>query len=1306
MMIKPRKALCLTMAIVTAGGGVRGQVVIGNTDGSETATRTWTLTDLNKPAPTVSTENATSSGTFTGAGSFEPSESFTIIASARHGWNTADAQAALGGGTFAAYLAGLPEAGIGAVNSGEMGVDSSAVAADAEVTRFTGTAEAMVLTVDASGLAAGTVLLLQALSFQLYTANDRTDFLVHDVSADSMLVAQWNANFNGSDSVSGAWALEDGDQVIIATGSANASEVFRVNDITVDALVPVADTEPPTPNPAAWASPPAAIGPFAISMTAAAGADPSGVEYLFTETSGNPGATSSGWQSSPVYTDSGLAPLTGYSYTVRSRDTAGNTGTASAVAGAATPAAAGRTGGPPNVVIIYADDLGNADISRNAPVGSLCRTPRIDRICDEGIYFSNYLTHHVCSPSRAGLLTGRHYTEVGSGVVTGGTLDNSVRNIAKDFQSAGYATAAFGKWHNSSPPESDDGNTIRVSSLSQVIPDNAINEVVGNADFGEGVNAYGFDEWSGYYGGGHDYHDRIDAREIDWWINRTYAPQVTGYNTYIIRDSALDFIGAHAHEPFLLYVPMEAVHAPHHILNHDLQEMCNIVAADNPTLAWDKVKMLASPTTGKLIRDVAQMRCGGGEEFDRGALDAIAPGFAKLVYYTMDWALDKATGAILDRLAAYGLSDNTIVVFTSDNGGTTSGDNTPFRGGKHTLWEGGVHVPAAIWWPGVLDANQAPYSPADNDYPHLTQYFDWYPTLISLAGQTLQGTELDGLNLHPHLLSRTNARAGFDDCYYGLDDSWAAVRSGRWKLHFNRVPGHQMLELYDLENDIGESINVAASNPAERDTLIGLLDAWFATDDIATGYMPLTGESVPLYGEAAPAGEILEVTATQTLALSNPDRDGVYVRFAGPAWGPEVGEFIHSGDTFEYDIYIAEDSDQVDGIFCSPSSGPSPIFDSERGINPAGNLLVEQTLPKGRWIRQASGMGEVAPNTAYATFIALHNSSPGYYHFYLDNVVVRKNDGSIRAVIWNSGDDFNSRRWYRRDGVRYTTWEEAVASPGFPFTAITTGTAGLDTLPAIPVEGSNYGAWENAIGGLEGYDPIGAGPANPWPLVMEYGLGSDPTTRTTGLMQGSNAPTSQELGTYVVQNLSVGEQSRDFLTLTFDFNREANDVEIVVAESLNLVDWTDSVVLQPPYGSTGGLAALERVVDVSDNTTGGYPVETTRVTARTSFATDEKAGGFLRLAVRPVVAAAGTPLDLNADSHRGILLEWAGTAENGEFIIERAPAGSGDFSRIASTTNRLFTDTTAASDQAYVYRVRAVNAAGASEWSAAVAVTR
>ncbi|VGO18970.1 sulfatase-like hydrolase/transferase [Pontiella sulfatireligans] len=347
---------------------------------------------------------------------------------------------------------------------------------------------------------------------------------------------------------------------------------------------------------------------------------------------------------------------------------------------------AGATNHPPNVVFIYADDLGYADIGYNAPAGSLAYTPNIDRICNEGIYLSNYLTHHVCTPSRAGVLTGRHYTRVGAGINVNGTLDNSVPNIAKDFQAAGYATGCFGKWHSSDPNEPTNGksqvvnyNDVAVYSdvhqMNTAPLDNGLFDKSFPRAWGEGVNAYGFDRYVGFYSGLVDYFDKFINfyHDVNWWHDGDYVPDEPGYLTDLLSQHSLAFVETNQANPFFCYVPHGCVHAPYDIMRSDLEEMCNIIDDEHPTLAWTNVMMLASPLTGALIRDADEMRCTPDFEFDREALDGQINGFADLVYYTMIYSMDKSVGAMLDKL------DELVAV------GTVVTDRPPHRSVRATL---------------------------------------------------------------------------------------------------------------------------------------------------------------------------------------------------------------------------------------------------------------------------------------------------------------------------------------------------------------------------------------------------------------------------------------------------------------------------------------------------------------------------------------------------------------------------------------------------------------------------------------------
>lgn len=188
----------------------------------------------------------------------------------------------------------------------------------------------------------------------------------------------------------------------------------------------------------------------------------------------------------------------------------------------------------PNVVVFYADDFGWGDLRHHNPDPAHFRfRPHLDRLFAEGIEFRNYLTHCVCSPSRAGLLTGKHYANVGAGPRTGGMLPNDLQNLAKHFQAAGYRTGAFGKWHNGMPNFPAEGNGARVdynkvatwNNLHQEKTLNLTNNLFENHKgwkWGEGVNAYGFDRWVGYYNGGGDLFDRyVDwHHDVDWWHDR------------------------------------------------------------------------------------------------------------------------------------------------------------------------------------------------------------------------------------------------------------------------------------------------------------------------------------------------------------------------------------------------------------------------------------------------------------------------------------------------------------------------------------------------------------------------------------------------------------------------------------------------------------------------------------------------------------------------------------------------------------------------------------------------------------------
>lgn len=696
----------------------------------------------------------------------------------------------------------------------------------------------------------------------------------------------------------------------------------------------------------------------------------------------------------------------------------------------------------PNVVIFFADDLGWGDLSvTNSDPSYFRHTPNIDEIFNGGIMMTNYLTHCVCSPSRAGLLTGIHYAKVHSGPETGGTLPNDISNIAKDFKASGYTTGAFGKWHNGMPNFPDKGNAqmtdfndIKVwNELHQVWTSDLTDGIFENSkgyDWGHGVNAYGFDRWVGYYAGGGDLFDRFSNwhHDINWWHDKSYVPDEKGYTTELITKHALNFLEENKDKPFFCYIPHEAVHAPIQIKLSDLKELCAYFPGE-----WDYVRSIVSPTTGRKIEDVEELRCEVGAEFDFMKIDPERKHYMRLVYATYLYSLDKGVAAVIQKIKDLGEFENTIFVFAADNGATWEGCNLPFRGRKHMLWEGGVHVPAAIWWPGTFDAGTAPYSPGDNTYTGFIAYLDMYPTLMAMTGQKCNGKDLDGFNNWENLKKRKNGRPGLENAVYWIWRDYGSVRTDRWKLMYSESAGRA--ELYDLTNDISETTDVSETNPEICDALIGMYKKWVEDNNFALSYM-----KVPLKNmnqtKPDPKGDILEVSATQPGLNMLPDNKAIFIDFAkGGEWGEAEGQYIEVGDRLEYDIYVCDDSEISEGIYLSPSKGSVPLYNLTNGLNQLGESVQKMKLKKGQWTREIVGVGNLCPGKSGTNYLALQSRDVGYCHFYLDNIIIRKNDGSIRMVIWQSAvDSQNATIIYANK--KYNSVASALATANFPLSKL------------------------------------------------------------------------------------------------------------------------------------------------------------------------------------------------------------------------------------------------------------------------------
>lgn len=405
------------------------------------------------------------------------------------------------------------------------------------------------------------------------------------------------------------------------------------------------------------------------------------------------------------------------------------------VAGVLTPHGRAET---PNVIIILSDDQGYADVSYNPHHPPEVATPHIDALARSAIVCTQaYTSGHVCSPTRAGLMTGRYQQRFG--VYTAGEggsgLPLDEKLIPQYLKPAGYTCGAFGKWHMGLTPEY-----------------NAVNR--------------GFDEFYGFMGRGA--HDYFDLNVPDHPIYRGLQPiQDEGYLTDRITEEALSFIQRHKPGPFFLYVAYNAVHAP-------------------PQAPEDEIKH----RTGDLVRDTLMAMIG---------------------------RLDDGVGQIVATLKQERIFDNTLLVYLTDNGGSAAmhADNSPLRGFKQQDYEGGIRVPWIVSWPARLEGGRK------CDVPICS--IDLLPTVLAAAGVACPTDRLlDGKNILPALQGQVDSL--HDHLFWssgGQSGKWA-VRSGNWKL----VGQKDLVELFDLAADAGETTDLSNDLPDKVAELSGLYNVW------------------------------------------------------------------------------------------------------------------------------------------------------------------------------------------------------------------------------------------------------------------------------------------------------------------------------------------------------------------------------------------------------------------------------------------------------------------------------------------------
>jgi arylsulfatase A len=428
----------------------------------------------------------------------------------------------------------------------------------------------------------------------------------------------------------------------------------------------------------------------------------------------------------------------------------------------------------PNLIVIMVDDMGYEGLSCFG--NPYFKTPELDQLAAEGMRFTDFHSSGtVCSPTRAGLLTGRYQQRAGIEAVIHPVADHpehrkglqlSEATFAEQLRSAGYATGIIGKWHQGYP--------------------------VNSADFHP--QNHGFDEFIGYHSGNVDYVSHVGDHNVhDWWHGRRETPE-EGYSSHLINRHTIDFVKRHANadKPFCLYVAHEAIHNPVQVPGDPVRRT---------TEKWDRWDW----------RQVSQE-------------ERIAK------YRGMTLPIDEGIGQLKRTLHELGIAKNTFVLFFSDNGpaGDFPSGSPKLRGGKGTVYEGGHKVPAIAWWPGRI----RPGSASDQ----LLISLDVMPTLLNLAGAELPQRPLDGVDFSPVMFgsaSPTPRTLYWASLSNGGRRS-EAVRSGRWKLvvqHPRAAPGtfeNEQVELFNLGKDPEEKTDLVKKNPAQADRLLQQLKTWFA----------------------------------------------------------------------------------------------------------------------------------------------------------------------------------------------------------------------------------------------------------------------------------------------------------------------------------------------------------------------------------------------------------------------------------------------------------------------------------------------